>query len=142
MCGSLRKDHPATYDLLANRDPRVRDRQTLQPERITPQAVTAVVSALDSSYLFVQGPPGSGKSTIGSQVICDLLERGKRVAVTSTSHKAIHNLLHMVEECMAARGGSFRGRYKHNTSNVGSEYCSPISTPFIESVGANDAFHG
>lgn len=142
VSGRLRKDHPATYDLLANRDPRVRDRQTLQPERITPQAVAAVVSALDNSYLFVQGPPGSGKSTIGSQVICDLLERGKRVAVTSTSHKAIHNLLHMVEECMAARGGSFRGRYKHNTSNVGSEYCSPVSTPFIESVEANDAFCG
>ena len=142
ICGSLRKNHPATYDLLANRDPRVRGRQTLQPERITPQAVAAVVSALDSSYLFVQGPPGSGKSTIGSEVICNLLERGKRVAVTSTSHKAIHNLLHMVEECMGARGGSFRGRYKHSTSNAGSEYCSHVSTPFIESVGANDAFAG
>lgn len=140
--GNLSAQYPATYDLLANRNPRVRGSQSLQPAQVTAESVAAVVARLDSSYLFVQGPPGSGKSTIGSQVICDLLVRGKRVAVTSTSHKAIHNLLHMVEECMTARSTSFRGRYKHSESNDGSEYCSKVSAPFIESIGTNDAFDG
>ena len=137
--GELRREYPATYDLLANRDPRLlAGTKKVQPERISAETVAAVVSSLDDSYLFVQGPPGSGKSTIGSQVICDLLARGKRVAVTSTSHKAIHNLLHMVEECMATRGGGFRGRYKH--SNSESEYRSRLPSPLIESTGSNADF--
>ena len=53
----------------------------------------ALVGALDESYLFIQGPPGSGKTYTGARLIVSLLEAGKRVAVTATSHKAIHNLL-------------------------------------------------
>jgi predicted RecB family nuclease len=146
--GQLSRLHPATYDLLANRNPRMSSaalRQApdatkgLQPDHVTAESVSSVVRALDNSYLFVQGPPGSGKSTIGSHAICDLLALGKRVAVTSMSHKAIHNLLTKVEACMAARGGRFRGLYKH--SGPGSEYRSLLDAPFIESVGANDAFY-
>ena len=37
------------------------------------------VLALDHSYLFVQGPPGSGKTTIGARLIVGLLRAGKRV---------------------------------------------------------------
>jgi len=33
--------------------------------------------------LFIQGPPGSGKSTKGGAVIADLLVAGKRVGVVS-----------------------------------------------------------
>ncbi|MFY9663614.1 MAG: AAA domain-containing protein, partial [Candidatus Cybelea sp.] len=115
-----------------------KDARALQPDRVTAASVAAVVSSLDNSYLFVQGPPGSGKSTIGSHVICDLLAAGKRVAVTSTSHKAIHNLLHKVEACMAQRRTSFHGLYKH-TGN-GSEYRSHLAAPCIESVASNEAF--
>ena len=38
-----------------------------------------------------------------------LLARGKRVGVSSTSHKAIHNLLREVEEVAAEAGVEFRG---------------------------------
>ncbi|HMF28427.1 MAG TPA: DEAD/DEAH box helicase, partial [Candidatus Cybelea sp.] len=137
--GSLPGRHAATYDLLTNRDPRLTQiTTTLQPRDVTAESVRTIVSALDRSYLFIQGPPGSGKSTIGSQVICDLLASGKRIAVTSTSHKAIHNLLGKVEACMAKRGGSFRGRYKH--SGNGSEYVSHLQTPFVESIKSNEHF--
>ena len=112
----------------------------MQPERVSAEAVSAVASALDNSYLFVQGPPGSGKSTIGSRVICDLLAMGKRVAVTSSNHKAIHNLLHKVEACVLESGGRVCGRYKH--SAPGSEYGSRLDAPFIESVDSNQAFDG
>ncbi|MBV8067057.1 MAG: TM0106 family RecB-like putative nuclease [Candidatus Eremiobacteraeota bacterium] len=144
--GTLQQQNPATYDLLAARDPRLTNSVSLtcvegvQPEHITAQSVSAVVAALDRSYLCVQGPPGSGKSTIGSKVICDLLVAGKRVAVTSMSHKAIHNLLQKVEACMLERGGTFRGLYKHSDGNAGSAYSPAIAAPFIESVGSNDPF--
>ena len=140
MTGDLHQEHPATYDLLTSADPRVAGKHILQPERVSAEAVSAVASALDNSYLFVQGPPGSGKSTIGSRVICDLLAMGKRVAVTSSNHKAIHNLLHKVEACVLESGGRVCGRYKH--SAPGSEYGSRLDAPFIESVDSNQAFDG
>lgn len=135
-------EYPASYDLLVNAGPRVRDRAILTPASVTADAVSAAVLALDCSYLFIQGPPGSGKSTIGSQAICDLLESGERVAVTSTSHKAIHHLLHKVEACMIERGRSFRGRYKHTATNPDSVYTSQTGSRFIESAHSNEAFDG
>jgi len=137
--GNLFSEYPVTYDLLANRDPRVVGARTLQPQVVDAESLSGTVAALDNSYLFIQGPPGSGKSTYGSQVICDLLQRGQRVAVTSNSHKAIHNLLRKVEECMAWRGGSFHGRYKHAKQNPDSQY---RNSKFIQSYESNDDFDG
>lgn len=141
---TLADSHPATFDLLANADPRLSSAlsgvEGLQPEDVSAQSVSAVVSALDRSYCFIQGPPGSGKSTIGSRVICDLLAAGKRVAVTSTSHKAIHHLLGKVEKCMAERGARFRGLYKHSSNKPASQYRSLLPESFIESVDSNDPF--
>jgi predicted RecB family nuclease len=54
-------------------------------------------ASLDDSYLFVQGPPGSGKTWMGAQIVAELLRRGKRVGVAAPSHKAIHNLLGEIE---------------------------------------------
>ena len=128
----------ATSDLLFSRDPRLNWPGDVQPGEVTPQAVSAVARALNRSYLFVQGPPGSGKSTVGSQVICDLLEAGKRVGVLSNSHKAIHNLLHKVEKCAFERRLSFNGLYKH--SGEDSEYRSLLRSPLISSVDSNEPF--
>ncbi len=138
LAGTLERDFPATFDLLSNGDPRPKGK--LQPTVVSADAVGTAVRRLDRSYLFVQGPPGSGKSTIGSQVICDLLACGKRIAVMSTGHKAIHNLLWKVEECMRDRGQSFTGLYKH--SGLESQYVSPLAAPFIRSVKDNDLFGG
>jgi predicted RecB family nuclease len=140
IAGKLRDEHPATFDLLANANPRVTGMHVLQPPVVDATTVSAVVSALEDSYLFIQGPPGSGKSTIGSQVICDLLARGARVAVTSTSHNAIHNLLHKVEACMQSRGQRFAGRYKHSSTNSESPFVSRLEVPFIESLPDNEPF--
>jgi len=51
---------------------------------------------LNNSYLAIQGPPGSGKTTIGAEMILDLVARGKRVGITANSHKVISNLLDKV----------------------------------------------
>lgn len=71
-----------------------------------------VVAGLQESYLFIQGPPGAGKTYTGSNVIAHLLRAGKRVAVTSNSHKAINNLLHAVERVAQSQGFSFSGAKK------------------------------
>ena len=48
---------------------------------------------LHNSYLAIQGPPGSGKTTIGAELIVGLVKHGNRVGITANSHKVIGNLL-------------------------------------------------
>ena len=55
-----------------------------------------IVTELDRTTLAIQGPPGAGKTYIGAQMILALVRAGKKVGVTATSHKVIHNLLHDV----------------------------------------------
>jgi predicted RecB family nuclease len=86
------------------------------------EAARDLVEALDSSYLVVQGPPGSGKTYTGARLIVRLLARGRRVGVTAQSHKAIHNLLREVEDVADVEDVQFRGLKK------GDEY----EGPFIE----------
>ncbi|MDP3108668.1 TM0106 family RecB-like putative nuclease [Hydrogenophaga sp.] len=74
-----------------------------------------VVSSLDHSSVFIQGPPGAGKTYTGSHVIVALLKAGKKVAVTSNSHKAINNLLSGVEKVAEQIGFEFKGSKKSSS---------------------------
>jgi uncharacterized protein len=60
-----------------------------------------IAEGLNDSYLFIQGPPGSGKTFTGAHLILHLIEQGHRVGVAAGSHAAIHNLLAEVEEYAA-----------------------------------------
>lgn len=62
------------------------------------RAVHAAVCALDSSYVAVQGPPGSGKTFLGSHVIASLVAAGWRVGVVAQSHAVVENMLTAVVE--------------------------------------------
>jgi predicted RecB family nuclease len=141
--GTLERKHRATFDLLLGRDPRVDPAGSLSRAEPSGQAesdarfVSTAVRALDESFLFIQGPPGTGKTTVAAEAICDLLQSGSRVAIASTGHKAIHNLLRKVEERAAERGVRFRGLYKHSESNGGSEYRDGT---FVESLDDNAPF--
>jgi len=73
-----------------------------------PQIIRKIAD-LDKSYIFIQGPPGAGKTFTGKHVIVDLLKRGYRVGVSSNSHKAINNLLRGVEQAALADHLTFRG---------------------------------
>lgn len=75
------------------------------------RAITAI-AALDESYLLIQGPPGAGKTYTSGRAIVELLRAGKRVGVSSNSHKAINKLLAEVEAVALASGLQFRGMKK------------------------------
>src|SRR5262249_47336918 len=89
----------------------------------------SAVLALDRSTLFIQGPPGSGKTYTGSHLIVELLARGKRVGVTSTSHKAINNLLKAVEAVAQEKGVRFSGVKKKSADPE-----TAFNGYFIESI--------
>ncbi len=79
-------------------------------------AARRLVAGLDGQHLFIQGPPGSGKTYTGARLIAHLISQGRRVGVTSTGHKAIHNLIEAVEET----GVTFRGLKKGDSYESGS----------------------
>src|SRR5262249_10329121 len=58
----------------------------------------------DESYLAIQGPPGSGKTTKGAELIVELVQQGKRVGITAHSHAVIGNLI----EAVGKRGAEVR----------------------------------
>jgi uncharacterized protein len=86
--------HRVARDLIVRRPPRFSGVEVGTPiQTMDLERQQNLAAALDESYLFIQGPPGSGKTYAGARVIASLVGRGKRVAVAATSHKAIHNLL-------------------------------------------------
>jgi uncharacterized protein len=91
--------YPALVALLEQRPPDV---------QLDVDPVAAVLS-LGQSYLFVQGPPGSGKTWQGARMAIALMRAGKRVGVTSLSHKAIHNLLRAIQHEADVLGFAFTG---------------------------------
>ncbi len=72
------------------------------------QAARRLVSSIDESYLAIQGPPGSGKSTVGAAMIVDLVEEGRKIGVTANSHKVIGELLAKVAQAAEDRGVGVR----------------------------------
>ena len=106
-------DYSAVLDILTRSAPRLLGRAPGTPI-VTDgddQLVGAIqaVSALDASYLPIQGPPGAGKSFTSAEAIVALLKAGKRVGVASHSHKAINTLLSAVEAAAERRRARFRG---------------------------------
>jgi uncharacterized protein len=81
-----------------------------------------VARSLGRSALFVQGPPGSGKTWHGARIAVALMRAGRRVGVTSLSHKAIHNLLHAIEAEARKAGVPFTGMKKSTGGDPDSRY--------------------
>ncbi len=68
-----------------------------------------IALSLGRSYLFVQGPPGSGKTWQGARMAVALMQRGRRIGVTSLSHKAINNMLRAIQHEADEQGFTFQG---------------------------------
>jgi AAA domain/RNase_H superfamily len=88
--------HRAALDLLVRRPPRT-GQADMAPLRHDGEnglsAARRLSVALDRSTLAIQGPPGSGKTFSGARMALDLLAAGKRIGITSNSHKVIGNFL-------------------------------------------------
>ncbi len=100
-------EYRAARDLLLRRPPRAGQSAGAPLARTgedAEEAARRLVLALDESYLAIQGPPGSGKSTVGAHMIVDLVAAGKRVGVTANSHKVIGELLEKAARVADERG--------------------------------------
>jgi len=67
-----------------------------------------IAKELDNTVLAIQGPPGAGKTFTGARMICALVQQGKRVGVTATSHKVIRKLLDDTVKMAATNGIAMR----------------------------------
>ena len=120
--------HAAT-ELLTRNIPRIQGKQVgediITSDDLQDDALKAI-AALDHSYLFIQGPPGAGKTYTSSHIIVDLIKRRKKIGITSNSHKAIHNLLKKVESIATEKGVHFHGLKKASRSNKETFYDGPF----------------
>ena len=117
--------YPAICDILNKSLPRIVNRvpgQTIaRGDDLIAETIDAVAGLTDS-YLFIQGPPGAGKTTTSAHLIVELIRRGKKVGVAANSHKVIHNLLDMIEQVAGNVGVSFVGVKKSSAQNADSIY--------------------
>ncbi|MBF0185776.1 MAG: TM0106 family RecB-like putative nuclease [Magnetococcales bacterium] len=97
-------------------------------------ATIQAIANIQDSYLFIQGPPGAGKTYTSSHVIVELFRRGKKVGISSNSHKAINNLLSGIEKAAKQKGVFFRGQKKTTATNADSLFHGEM----IENIPDND----
>ena len=123
----------AARDLLARQPPRLGqgEGQPLRREGEDAQnTARRLVAGTHESYLAIQGPPGSGKSTVGAEMIVDLVAAGKRIGVTANSHKVIGELLAKVSRVAGERGV---------TVAIGQRAPDEPTYPDAEHLATNDA---
>lgn len=84
---------PALEQLLFRTSPFTGERGDNVPQTAERHPWLARVVTDGSATLCIQGPPGAGKTWTGARLITELLRQGKRVGITSNSHKAIVNLM-------------------------------------------------
>jgi predicted RecB family nuclease len=83
----------AVFDILLRRRPRTRSGADLPRNGEAVDDITAALLDLDSSYVAVHGPPGTGKTYTAARVIKRLVtEHGWRIGVVAQSHAVVENL--------------------------------------------------
>ncbi|WP_407686183.1 TM0106 family RecB-like putative nuclease [Mycobacterium sp. HUMS_1102779] len=95
--GLPRLPRTAIFDILLRRTPRTRSGDPLLRSGDAAADITAALLDLDSSYLAVHGPPGTGKTHTAARAIRRLVtDHVWRVGVVAQSHAAVENLLDCV----------------------------------------------
>jgi predicted RecB family nuclease len=136
-CGSR---YQALHRMLRREPPRLRGRASgnpiIPPGTDLVQGSIAAAQAMERTHLYVQGPPGAGKTHTGSRMIIALLQQGLRVGILSNSHKAIHNLLAGVLDAAREQGVPVRAVKKASRGNPETEYEDPEGR--VENLGSNE----
>ncbi|MDQ2853499.1 MAG: TM0106 family RecB-like putative nuclease [Chloroflexota bacterium] len=86
----------AARELLAGLPPRAGQAPgaaLAHPGEASGEAARRLVLLLDETALPVQGPPGSGKTWTGAEMILELVRDGRKVGIVASTHRAIENLL-------------------------------------------------
>jgi len=120
-----KSEYQAVRDILSKKLPRILGRNRGEPiikSNELQSEILKVIKNLDNSYLFIQGPPGAGKTFTCSYVITELIRSGKKVGIASNSHKAIHNILDGIESVAADTNLQFKGLKKASAKNDDSYY--------------------
>ncbi len=88
----------AVFDILVRRPPRLRRIERLPDVHGDhAAAITAALRDLDDSYLAVQGPSGTGKTSTVARAIERLVTRHKwRVGIVAQTHSTVESLLDMI----------------------------------------------
>lgn len=142
-------EYRAGRDLLLNYLPRT-EKPFLSTNPPQERAVEWCL-ALVNGVLPIQGPPGAGKSHTAANMIISLIQAGKKVGITSLSHKVTVNLMQKVLKsakdcsvninCMKAGDAGFENSdaditiYKDNASGAKAAVSEDVQliggTPFL-----------
>src|SRR5437762_701633 len=108
--------YQAARDLLSLEPPRIdgviEGAPLVQAGERAKDVAKLLAPRLNNTYLAIQGPPGSGKTSIGAELVLDLIKQGKRVGITANSHKVIGNLLDKTMGEARRRGQGVRAMQK------------------------------
>jgi predicted RecB family nuclease len=105
----------AVIDILLRRAPRTRGGAPLPRGTDTIADIVAALLDLDSSYLAVHGPPGTGKTHTAARAIAELItDHGWRIGVVAQSHATVENLLDCVIDSGLQPERVAKKRYDHS----------------------------
>jgi DNA polymerase III delta prime subunit len=89
--------YKAGFDLLRKDFPDIsgvtKGERLLENDDVEIPELCDLVERMEQTYLFIQGPPGAGKTYSASHLIAYLLKQGNKIAISAHSHKAINNLM-------------------------------------------------
>jgi predicted RecB family nuclease len=104
-------------------------------------AARRIAAGLDGGWLAVQGPPGSGKTYLGAEVVVELVRLGRKVGVTANSHRVIGHLLDSVAQRAAEAGVEVRiGQKADRSGDCTSDAAEPYAEydALLDAIAAGD----
>jgi uncharacterized protein len=120
----------AVTDVLLRSDPRTISGRPLPRTGAIADDITAALLDLDSSYLAVHGPPGTGKTFTSAQVLARLVtEHHWRVGVVAQSHAVVENLF--CDVLAAGVDGERVGKKRHTVNHGWTDLTNPEFAAFI-----------